>query len=150
LALPAFSSFHSPWLNSYTPRSDPTSPSGCWPFLALDSATECCFPFLSRLRDGMLLFFLKTAVLTFLVLLLCGGALIWFILVGWVCLVRYYPLFFSSFRLIFYLFSVLSLGKSAFLILLGAWAFLGRMGRPVVWKQCFSRIVMSKSMVYGV
>ena len=30
------------------------------------------------------------------------------------------------------------------------WAFLGRMGRPVVWKQCFSRIFMSKSMVFGV
>ena len=83
-------------------------------------------------------------------LLLCGGALIWFILVGWVCLVRYYPLFFSSFRLIFYLFSVFSVWRGTFLIILGAWAFLGRMGRPVVWKQCFSRIFMSESMVFRV
>ena len=58
--------------------------------------------------------------------------------------------FFSSIRLIFYLFSVFSLGKSVFLIILGAWAFLGRMGRPVVWKQCFSMIFMSKSMVFRV
>ena len=42
-----------------------------------------------------------------------------------------------------------SLGKSANLIILGAWAFLGRMGRPVVWKQCFSWIFISKSMVFG-
>ena len=59
------------------------------------------------------------------------------------------PFFFSSMRLILYLFSVFSLGKSAILIILGAWAFLGRMGRPVVWKQCFSWIFISKSMVFG-
>ena len=49
-----------------------------------------------------------------------------------------------------FMFSVFSVGKGAFLIILGAWAFLGRLGRPVVWKHCFSKMFMSKSMVFGV
>ena len=62
-----------------TPVAHP-APSGCWPFLALDLAPKCCFPFRSRLRDGVLHFFHKTAELfdrlsLFLVLLLCGVAL---------------------------------------------------------------------------
>ena len=56
----------------------------------------------------------------------------------------------SGIRLIFYLFSVFSVCRGTDLIVLEAWAFLGRVGRAVVWKHCFSMIFTSKLMVFGV
>ena len=59
--------------------------------------------------------------------------------------------FLSAIRLIFYLFNVyFSVCRATYLIILGAWAFLGRVGRAVVWKQCFSMIFRSKFMLFSV
>ena len=62
---------------------------------------------------------------------------------------RVMRVFLSGIRRILYLFNVFfSVCRITYLIILGAWAFLGRVGRLVMWKQCFSMTFRSKLMLF--